>query len=57
MNKKDNGEKAFNQMCKTGVILIVTFIIIGIVAVVSNILVKGSAEWYVPVKVVGGDEE
>lgn len=57
MNKIDNGEKAFNLMCKTGIILIITFIIIGIVAVVFNYLVKGNADWYVPVKVVDGGDE
>ena len=57
MSKIDNGEKAFTLMCKTGIILIITFIIIGIVAVVFNYLAKGNADWYVPVKVVKGGEE
>ena len=57
MKKIENGEKAFNLMCKTGIILIVAFIIIGIVAIVFNYLAKGNADWYVPVKVVKGGEE
>ena len=56
MNKKDNGEEAFISMCKIGIILIVAIVIIGIVAVVLNFVVKGNAEWYVPVKVISGGE-
>ena len=57
MNKKDNGEEAFTLMCKTGIILIITIIIIGIIAVILNFVVKGNAEWYIPVKVINGGEE
>lgn len=57
MNNKENGEKAFELMSKTGIVLIVAITIIGIVAVVFNFLSKGNAEWYVPVKVVKGGEE
>lgn len=57
MSNKENGEKAFELMSKTGIVLIVTITIIGIVAVVFNFLSKGNAEWYVPVKVVKGGGE
>lgn len=57
MKKIDNGEKAFSLMCKTGIILIITIIIIGVVAVAFNYLAKGNADWYVPVKVVSGSKE
>lgn len=57
MSRMSNSEKDFDLMYKTGIILIVVIIIIGIVAVVFNYLVKGNAEWYVPVKVVDGGEE
>lgn len=57
MNKKDNGEEAFTLMCKTGIILIIAIIIIGIIAVILNFVVKGNAEWYIPVKAINGGEQ
>ena len=57
MNKKDNGEEAFTLMGKTGIILIIAIIIIGIIAVILNFVVKGNAEWYIPVKVINGGEQ
>lgn len=56
MKKIDNGEEAFIKMCKTAIILIIIITIIGISAVVLNLIVKGNADWYVPVKVVGGEK-
>ena len=57
MKKIDNSEEAFIKMCKTAIILIIIITIIGISAVVLNLIVKGNADWYVPVKVVGGEKQ
>lgn len=51
MSKIENGESAFKQMCKTGIILIIIIILLGITAIVMNICVGKNPNWSIPVKV------
>lgn len=55
--KKDNGEKDFDLMCKIAIISILGIVVLGVAAVITEIYIKGDADWYVPVKVVNGGGE
>lgn len=57
MSKKDNGERDFDQMCKIAIISILGIVVLGVAAVITEIVIKGDANWYVPVKVVNGGKD